>query len=434
MTTYQSNIKSNQAYLPTQASSEISSNGTSALLDLPKSKSAVHIIQTDEEALEIAQTLSQQFKQSAIHRDAHRILPFEEIESFSQSGLWAITVPQQYGGAEVSSHTLAKIIALFSGADGSIGQIPQNHFYALEVLRNTGSEPQKQRLYAEVLNGARFGNALAEFKTRSASIKQTSITPINSATQTGYLVNGEKFYCTGSLFAHRIPTLVKDQNNHEYLAFVKADSYGLKRIDDWSGFGQKTTGSGTVKFDQVFVETQDVIPFDQAFLNPTLVGPFAQIMHAAIETGIARAAFEETLERIKKARAWIDADVDSADQDPLTLYELGRVAADVRASEVLLKQAARSIDASKPNPTNESIAKASIDVAKVRAHSTETALKASSKLIELAGSRGSQQRDGLDRYWRNTRVHSLHDASRWKYFFIGHYVLNDVLPPRRGTL
>ena len=64
------------------------------------------------------------------------------------------------GGAEVSSLTVAKVIALFSGADGSIGQIPQNHFYALEVLRNTGTEAQKKRLYQEVLQGARFGNAL----------------------------------------------------------------------------------------------------------------------------------------------------------------------------------------------------------------------------------------------------------------------------------
>ncbi|MFI7909523.1 SfnB family sulfur acquisition oxidoreductase, partial [Acinetobacter baumannii] len=53
---------------------------------------------------------------------------------------------------------------------------------------------------------------------------------------------------------------------------------------------------------------------------------------------------------------------------------------------------------------------------------------------ELAGSRGSQSQDGLDRFWRNARVHTLHDAARWKYYFIGNYVLNGVLPPRRGTL
>lgn len=396
--------------------------------------SPAHIIKTDAEALDVAKKLSQQFQQNAIQRDAERILPFEEIETFSQSGLWGITVPKQYGGADVSSHTVAKVIALFSGVDGSIGQIPQNHFYALEVLRNTGTEAQKQKFYAEVLAGARYGNALAEFKTKTAAQKQTQITPSQDQTRHGFVVNGEKFYCTGSLFAHRIPTLVRDAESREYLAFISADAQGVQRINDWTAFGQKTTGSGTVKFNQVFVETEDVIRFDTAFSEPTLVGPFAQIMHAAIETGIARAAFEETILRVKKARAWVDSNVERADQDPLTIYEIGRVAADVRASEVLLKQAAQSIDAAKPNPTAKNIAKASIDVAKVRAHSTETALKASSKLIELAGSRGSQRADALDRHWRNARVHTLHDASRWKYYFIGHYILNNILPPRRGTL
>ncbi len=395
-----------------------------------QSLAQAHIIQSDAEALDIAQALAEQFKNNAVQRDAQRILPFQEIEAYSQSGLWAITVPKQYGGAEVSSLTVTKIIALMSGVDGSIGQIPQNHFYALEVLRNTGTEQQKQKLYAEVLKGARFGNALAEFKTKNATQKQTAITP----TEHGFVVNGEKFYCTGSLFAHRIPTLVKDHENREFLAFIARESEGLELIDDWSGFGQRTTGSGTVKFNNVQVAAEDIIPFDTAFSQVTLVGPFAQIMHAAIETGIARAAFEETLHRVRQARPWIDSGVDQATADPLILFELGRIVADVRASEVLLKQAARSIDAAKPQPTVANIAKASLDVAKVRAHSTETALKASSKLIELAGSRGSQREDGLDRFWRNARVHTLHDASRWKYYFIANHLLNGVLPPRRGTL
>ena len=395
-----------------------------------KPVSHAHIIQSDAEALEIAQHLAEQFKTHAVQRDAERILPFDEIEAYSQSGLWAITVPAEFGGADVSSYTVAQIIALMSGVDGSIGQIPQNHFYALEVLRNTGTHEQKKKLYTEVLQGARFGNALAEFKTKNSAQKQTAI----KQTERGFEVNGEKFYCTGSLFAQRIPTLVKDENAREFLAFIPRNSQGLELVDDWSGFGQRTTGSGTAKFNQVAVLAEDIIPFDSAFTEPTLVGPFAQIMHAAIETGIARAAFEETLIRVRQARPWIDSGVETAVEDPLTRYELGRIVADVRASEVLLKQAARSIDAARPHPTAENIAKASLNVAKVRAHSTETALKASSKLIELAGSRGSQREDGLDRFWRNARVHTLHDASRWKYYFIANYVLNGILPPRRGTL
>lgn len=390
----------------------------------------VHIIQSDAEALEIAKNLAEQFKINAIQRDAERNLPFSEIEAYSQSGLWAITVPKEFGGADVSSYTVAQVIALMSGVDGSIGQIPQNHFYALEVLRNTGTLAQKKELYAEVLNGARFGNALAEFKTKNSTQKHTLL----RKTEQGYEISGEKFYCTGSLFAHHIPTLVKDEHNREFLVFVPRERQGLEITDDWTGFGQKTTGSGSVKFNQVLVSEDEIIPFDTAFSSPTLVGPFAQIMHAAIETGIARAAFEETLVRVRQARPWIDSKVGAATEDPLTQFELGRLIADVRASEVLLKQAARSIDEAKPAPTEVNIAKASLDVAKVRAHSTETALKVSSKLIELAGSRGSQREDGLDRFWRNARVHTLHDASRWKYYFIANYAVNAVLPPRRGTL
>ena len=57
--------------------------------------SAVRVIQNDAEALDVAQQLAEQFKTQSIERDAQRILPFAEIEAFSQSGLWAITV-QKY--------------------------------------------------------------------------------------------------------------------------------------------------------------------------------------------------------------------------------------------------------------------------------------------------------------------------------------------------
>ncbi|WP_179998199.1 SfnB family sulfur acquisition oxidoreductase [Acinetobacter sp. YH12239] len=401
-------------------------------LEIQKSGSyrPAHIIRSDEEALKVAHELAEKFKHRASERDLNRELPHEEIEAYSQSGLWAITVPQQYGGADVSIHTLTKIIALMSGVDGSIGQIPQNHFYALEILRNTGSEAQKRRLFTEVLQGARFGNALAEFKTKNAAQRHTSLRQVEN----GYVLNGEKFYCTGSLFAHRIPTLASDEQERQFLVFVPRDSEGLSLIDDWSGFGQRTTGSGTVKFENVQIDPEDVVPFDLAYTTVTISGPFAQIIHASIETGIARAAFEETLIRVRQARPWIDAKVEHATQDPLTLYEIGRIATDVKATELLLKQAAQAVQDAKVAPSEHSVAHASIQVAKARAHSTETALKVSSKLIELAGSRGSQRQDNLDRYWRNARVHTLHDPARWKYFFIANYVLNGVFPPRRGTL
>ncbi|MCG4788520.1 hypothetical protein L0N33_24655, partial [Roseburia faecis] len=70
----------------------------------------------------------------------------------------------------------------------------------------------------------------------------------------GYRINGRKFYATGALYAQRIPTSVIDEQGVQQLAFVPADSAGLDVIDDWSGFGQRTTGSGSVVFDNVRVE------------------------------------------------------------------------------------------------------------------------------------------------------------------------------------
>ncbi|MEB0208692.1 SfnB family sulfur acquisition oxidoreductase [Pseudomonas sp. CCC3.1] len=391
----------------------------------------VPVIHSDAEALSVARELAAHFKRDSVLRDRERRLPFDELELFSHTGLWGITVPKAYGGAAVSNVTLAQVVALISAADSSLGQIPQNHFYALEVLRVNGSESQKQRLYAEVLAGQRFGNALAELGTKTAHDRTTHL----AKAEHGYRINGRKFYATGALYAQRIPTSVVDDHGVQHLAFVRSDSEGLKVIDDWSGFGQRTTGSGSVVFDNVFVATDDVIPFQSAFERPTPVGPLAQILHAAIDTGIARAAYEDALHFVRtKTRPWIDATSDIASEDPLTLNTFGRLSVRLHAAEALLDRSGEFLDTAQANTNASTVAAASIAVAEARAISTEVSLAAGSTLFELAGSQATLAEHGLDRHWRNARVHTLHDPVRWKYHAVGNYYLNSENPPLRGTL
>ena len=391
----------------------------------------VPVISSDAEALNVARELAAHFKRESVVRDRERRLPHDELELFSHTGLWGITVPKAYGGAGVSNVTLAQVVALIAAADASLGQIPQNHFYALEVLRVNGSETQKQRLYAEVLAGQRFGNALAELGTKTAHERTTHL--VNA--ETGYRINGRKFYATGALYAHRIPTSVVDDHGVHLLAFVRRDNEGLNVIDDWSGFGQRTTGSGSVVFDNVFVAREDVIPFQTAFERPTPVGPLAQILHAAIDTGIARAAFEDSLHFVRtKTRPWIDATTDIASEDPLTLKSFGHLSVRLHAAEALLERAGEYLDTAQANPTAETVAEASIAVAEVRALSTEISLATGSTLFELAGSQATLAEHGLDRHWRNARVHTLHDPVRWKYHAVGNFYLNGENPPLRGTI
>ena len=391
----------------------------------------VPVIRSDAEALSVARELAAHFKRESAVRDRERRLPFDELELFSHTGLWGITVPKALGGAGVSNVTLAQVVALIAAADASLGQIPQNHFYALEVLRVNGTPAQQARLYAEVLAGQRFGNALAEIGTKTAHDRTTHL----ARAEDGYRITGRKFYATGALYAQRIPTSVVDDNGVQHLAFVPRDSDGLTVIDDWSGFGQRTTGSGSVLFDNVFVAADDVIPFQSAFERPTPVGPLAQILHAAIDTGIARAAFEDALHFVRtKTRPWIDATSDIASEDPLTLKSFGRLSVRLHAAEALLERAGELLDIAQANTHAGTVAAASIAVAEARAISTEISLAAGSTLFELAGSQATLAEHGLDRHWRNARVHTLHDPVRWKYHAVGNYYLNDANPPLRGTI
>lgn len=402
-------------------------------LPAPLPTQPAHVIHSEEEALQIACDFAAYVATDAQQRDRERILPWREVEHFSQTGLWGITIPREYGGAGVGTEVLAQAVTTIAAADGNFGHIPQNHFYALEVLRVGGSHEQKQFFYQRVLAGERLGNALAEighkdFKRRTQLLRESD----------GWFVNGQKFYCTGAIYAHWIPTLVTVQgepNERMVLVFVPRTAQGVTITDDWDGFGQRVTGSGSVQFDRVRVEPEWVVPFSASFERPTTIGPFAQIIHAALDAGIGHGALAATLPFIHNhARPWIDANLDSAAQDPLLLQQVGNVHVRLRAADALIARAARLVDAAQRDSTEDSVAQASIAVAQAKALSTSASLLASNKLLELGGSGSTLSEHGLDRFWRNARTHTLHDPVRWKYHAIGNYALNGVKPPRHGAL
>ncbi|HEX8044688.1 SfnB family sulfur acquisition oxidoreductase [Rhizobium sp.] len=391
------------------------------------------IIRDDAQALEVAERLAAGFATTASSRDSERLLPWAELDQYSTSGLWGITIPREYGGAGVSAKTVAQTIVTIGAADGSLSQIPQNHYYALEVLRVGGSAEQKAFFYERVLAGERLGNALAEigqrdFKRRTRLVRDPG----------GWYVDGKKFYCTGAIYAHWIPTLLVAEEEGApvtYLAFVPRNAPGVTIHDDWDGFGQRVTGSGTVLFERVRVEPEWVVPFQSSFERPTTIGPFAQIMHAAIDLGIGFGAYQEMLRFIReRARPWLDAKVDRASDDPLTLHQVGNVWLRLRAAQALLDRAAAEVDAAQADLTEESVARASIAVAEAKILATKAGLLAANKLFELSGTSSTLAEDNLDRYWRNVRTHTLHDPVRWKYQAVGNYYLNGKLPPRHGAI
>ncbi|ANK76071.1 SfnB family sulfur acquisition oxidoreductase [Ensifer sp. ENS07] len=396
-----------------------------------KTRAPAHRIESEEEALSIARELAAEFAGSANERDTDRILPFDELDALAQSGLLAITVPPEYDGIDVSNAVLAEVTAILSEADSSIGQIPQNHFYILEALRTDGTEEQKAFFFGRALAGDRFGNALSERGTKTVGDYETRL----SSDGPGFRLNGRKYYSTGVLFAEWIVIFALDPNDKLTMAFVPRGAEGLQIIDDWDGFGQRTTGSGTTVLQNVYVAADAVVRHHRGFERPTTIGSVGQIIHAGIDLGIARAAFAETLDFVRNhARPWMDSGAERAADDPLTIARIGQLAIRLEAATATLERAGKKVDVAQINGTEESVIEATLAVAAAKVLTTEIALEASNTLFELAGTASTKIGLNLDRHWRNARTHTLHDPVRWKHHVVGNYHLNGIKPPKNGAL
>ncbi|MFJ4050785.1 SfnB family sulfur acquisition oxidoreductase [Pseudomonas hunanensis] len=413
--------------MPSQANTQFHSDLDSSPPLLP-----AKVLRNDAEALQAARELAKVAREHAARRDQQRKLPWAEIELFTRSGLGSISVPKAYGGADVSFETVAEVFRLISAADPALGQIPQNQFGMLQLLRLTASEAQQALIFRSVLDGWRIGNAGPERDTKDTLTLKARITRAGNS----YRISGEKFYSTGALFAHWVTVKALDDEGRQRLAFVRRGSPGLRIVDDWSGFGQRTTASGTVLLDQVPVDAELVIDNWRQRDIPNIQGAASQLIQAAIDAGIAEAAIDDAITFVReKSRPWIDANVDRASDDPYVIADIGRLKLEQHAAEALLRKAARVLDEVNAAPIDAaSAARASIAVAEAKVLTTEIALQASEKLFELAGSRATLAEFNLDRHWRNARVHTLHDPVRWKYHAVGAYHLNGTLPARHSWI
>jgi len=390
------------------------------------------ILHSDAEALQAAHALAEAAREQVVLRDRERKLPWALVEQFTASGLGSLSIPREFGGPQLSFVTIADVFRIISAVDPALGQIPQNQYGIIGLLQACAGAQQRQRLYRTVLQGWRIGNAGPERNSKHTLDIRARLERDGER----HFISGEKFYSTGALFAHWIAAKALDDQGRPVLAFIQRGREGLRIVNDWSGFGQRTTASGTVLLDRVEVDADNLIPLAQLAERPSIQGASSQLIQAAIDAGIAAGALRDAIAFVReKSRPWIDANVERASDDPYVIADVGRLQIDLHAAEALLRKAGRVLDEVSAGPIDaDAAARASIAVAEAKALTTEIALQASEKLLELAGSRATLAEFGLDRHWRNARTHTLHDPVRWKYHAVGNYYLNDALPPRRGTI
>ena len=220
-----------------------------------------------------------------------------------------------------------------------------------------------------------------------------------------------------------------------HVAWVERTAPGVSVVDDWDGMGQRTTASGAVRLVDVEVDDLRITPYALTFEGPQTFGAFAQVLHAALDAGIARAALDEAAEFVTtKSRPYPDAEVDRHADDPLVVRAFGEMELAVRGAEALVRDAARAVDRADRALTAQSAGAASLAVAAARAATTQAAVDVTTRLFEVSGTRSALDSLNLHRHWRNARTHTLHDPAAWKVQHLGRYALDGTLPPRHGQL
>lgn len=401
-------------------------SGTPALVESSVLRSPVRVIGSDDEAIAVAHEVADRLAPGASARDRDRGLPFAELDELSRSGLLGISVPRDFGGAGASCETVVAVFQILSAADPAIGQLPQNHFVFLDAIRQDGTPAQKRFFFRQLVEGARLGNAQAERGPTSALDLRTRVVPSSTGQ---YRLTGTKYYCTGAILAHWIPVAALDEEERQVLAYVPRDADGVELLEDWRAMGQRVTYSGTAHFKDVTVPREHVIEHWRLFERPNLFHSLGQLLHAAIDIGIAQNALEDTAAALRsRTRPRLGASVQKALEDPHVLRRVGELVTTFHAAEGLMLRAARMIGAAEQALDASSVAKVTVAVSEAKAFAEDAVIAITNDMFALLGSSSTDDSLNLHRHWRNARTHTVHDANQWRYHHAGNYFLNGVVP------
>lgn len=377
----------------------------------------------------------QRIRQDAVARDTHRSLPYEELEWLKKVGFTTLRVPSSLGGQAVTLPELTNLLIELSEADPNITNILRPHIGFTEDLLNSGDEAFRTRWLTRIVAGDTFGNGFSETGGNVGAMT-TSLVRDGDA----FRLDGKKYYTTGTLFADWINMGAIDENGEPTGGVIPTRAPGVEIIDDWNGFGQMLTGSGTTVFDKVHVPADLVNPEKG---RARYVGAFFQLVHLATLAGIARAAANDVSRLIhERSRVYGHGNADTARDDPQILAVVGRVRGAAYGAGAITLKVAQSLervyqhhllgDAEREERAG---ALADVEVNEAVSVVSDLVLGAATHLFDGLGASGTNRDHGLDRHWRNARTITSHNPRIYRDRIVGAFAVNGTLPsqPPRNT-
>jgi alkylation response protein AidB-like acyl-CoA dehydrogenase len=383
-------------------------------------------------------TLLSHIAEGASERERERILPYEAIDLIRQARLGALRLPTEAGGAGSSVRELFEIVIRLGEADANVAHILRNHFSVVERLLRRPKDDQHRLWQKAVADGAIIGLATTELETpKVGDVKpNTTLTPDGD----DYLLNGTKYYSTGTLYSDYVLVRTADTSGANAAALIPVTREGVELIDDWDGLGQRLTATGTTHFRNVQVKRQEVV-FDAPDVGYGIPysNTFAQLFLTAINAGIARAILRDATALVRsRKRTFYYAPSEIAADDPLLQQTVGQIASGAFAAETVVLAAAEALDlathafdAGAENAV-EAAHNAALLSAKAKIVADEFAIRGGSLLFDVGGASATKKVTNFDRHWRNARTLSSHNPTTFKARSIGQYEISGTALPPKG--
>ncbi|WP_433435039.1 acyl-CoA dehydrogenase family protein [Nonomuraea sp. CA-141351] len=361
----------------------------------------------------------------AAGRDRDRELPVDELQELVRAGIGALRVPEEHGGSGLPVSVLAEILIELAAADSNLAQILRGHLGLVELLRLWPAGAGRDRLLRSAAAGEFFGPAGAE---RTGADLRTLSARLDADGDALFL-SGEKYYTTGSLFADRLNVLVPYRDGYAS-AVVPRNAPGVSVIDDWDGFGQRLTASGTATFERVPVDPELLFPHDDPAAND-YVDAFYQFVHSATQAGIVQRLADDLSALVReRKRSYPLASTQTPSADPQVLALVGQVHSHAFAARAAVLSLAGGLGgwADAEARDRAALDRAVVQSAAAQVLNTRLAGEASWTFFDAASASAVKGSLNLDRHWRNARTISSHNPAIYKAALIGEYAVNGTLP------
>ena len=368
-------------------------------------------------------------RDTAVIRDIERRLPHQEIGWLRAADFTKLRVPSGDGGFGATLPELFNLLIELSVADPNVTNALRSHFGFTEDVLVSRFPAYRETWLKRIARGETAGSGHSE----TGDAKVTGFSTRMTRQDGHWLLNGKKYYTTGSLFADWINLAAADGNGEVIAAQVPTQAPGVTILDDWNGFGQALTASGTVIFKDVVITDDLINPSRQRFRYSTA---FFQLVHLATLAGIARSATNDVARLVsERKRIYSHGNADSAAADPQILQVVGAVrgaaysagaivlkAADSvqRAHEACFLDDARALDAA--------VAIADLEIDQAVTTVTDLVLDATTRLFDALGASAADRANGLDRHWRNARTITSHNPRVYRSRIVGDFAVNGTWP------